>query len=97
MVTHRDGACAARISMTKLVALPLAAGCYIRLCWFATRIERGGVEVSNLKPVLRVLSGVALTTVLSLHYDGALAQAPAESDEAGRGDSRGYQTSGSFH
>jgi iron complex outermembrane receptor protein len=48
--------------------------------------------VSNLKPVLRLLSGVALTTVLSLHYDGALAQAPAESDESGRGDSRAEVT-----
>ena len=42
-----------------------------------------------VKPVLRLLGGVALTTVLSLRYDGALAQAPADTaDESGRGDNR---------
>src|SRR5438552_11986989 len=40
------------------------------------------------KPVFRLLSGVALTTVLSLRYDGVLAQTPADTDESGRGDNR---------
>ena len=44
--------------------------------------------MSDLKPVLRMLTGVALTALLSLHYEAVLAQTPAESDESGRGDSR---------
>jgi len=46
-----------------------------------------------VKPVFRLLGGVALTTVLSLRYDGAFAQAPAEgTDESGRGDNRAEVT-----
>jgi iron complex outermembrane recepter protein len=46
----------------------------------------------SVNSAFRLLGGVALTTVLSLRYDGALAQAPADTPadtgESGRGDNR---------
>lgn len=40
----------------------------------------------DFKPVLRVLSGVALTGALALHYDVAVAQAPAANSDPDGGD-----------
>jgi iron complex outermembrane receptor protein len=42
----------------------------------------------SVKPVFRLLGGIALTTVMSLRYDGALAQAPADTNGSGRRDNR---------
>src|SRR3954471_18620445 len=44
--------------------------------------------MSDLKPVSRVMTGVALSALLSFHYDAVLGQTPAESAPAGRGDNR---------
>jgi len=44
--------------------------------------------MSDSKPVSRLATGVALTALLSFHYDAVLAQAPAESEPSGRGDNR---------
>src|SRR3569833_1259674 len=43
--------------------------------------------MSELKPVSRIVTGVALSALLSFHHDPVLAQVPADSDQ-GRGDNR---------
>jgi len=44
--------------------------------------------MSDLKPVSRLATGVALTALLSLHYDPVFGQAPADNSQSGRGDNR---------
>jgi outer membrane receptor protein involved in Fe transport len=54
----------------------------------ARNTTEGARLMFAVKPVFRLLGGVALTTVMSLRYDGVLAQTPADTSESGRGDNR---------
>src|SRR4051812_33984136 len=44
--------------------------------------------MSDLKPVSRLATGVALTALLSLHYDAVFGQAPADNAPSGQGGNR---------
>ena len=44
--------------------------------------------MSDLKPVSRIVTGVALTALLAFHHEAVLGQTAADSDQPGPGDSR---------